>query len=70
MLGSCGGASSRDTGAIVRNVVIFTVDTLRADFLSPYSDEVSNTPNYDRLAADSVLFERCLLYTSPSPRDS
>lgn len=58
MLGSCGGASSRDTGAIVRNVVIFTVDTLRADFLSPYSDEVSNTPNYDRLAADSVLFER------------
>lgn len=39
------------------NVVFVTVDTLRADHLGAYGFERNTTPNLDRLAADSLLFE-------------
>lgn len=41
-----------------KSVVLFTVDTLRADRLSPYGDKGPATPNAARLAAESMLFER------------
>jgi arylsulfatase A-like enzyme/Tfp pilus assembly protein PilF len=37
------------------NVVLITIDTLRADRLSSYGSQVE-TPNLDRLAAEGVLF--------------
>src|SRR5258708_19683829 len=40
------------------NVVIITVDTLRADHLGCYGYKQIRTPNIDALAADSVRFER------------
>ncbi len=40
------------------NVVIITVDTLRADHLGCYGYKQIRTPNIDTLAADSVRFER------------
>ena len=39
------------------NVLLITVDTLRADHLGCYGDARAFTPHMDRLAADGVLFE-------------
>ena len=63
-------------------VVIYLVDTLRADHTTPYGYARNTTPELAKFAKDAVLFEAavaqaswtkpsvCLLYTSPSPRDS
>ena len=40
------------------NVVVITIDTLRADHLGCYGDKQIRTPNIDALAGDSVRFER------------
>lgn len=40
------------------NVVVFTIDTLRADHLGCYGYKGIRTPNIDRLAGESVFFER------------
>lgn len=40
------------------NVILITTDTLRADYLSCYDDRAEKTPNFDRLARESVLFEQ------------
>ena len=39
------------------NVILITVDTLRADRLQAYGYEQGRTPATSRLAGDSVLFE-------------
>ncbi|HET8933293.1 MAG TPA: sulfatase [Polyangiales bacterium] len=46
-------------------IVFVDIDTLRADHLGCYGYGRSTTPNLDRLAQDSVLFERC--YASDVP---
>lgn len=38
------------------NIVLITIDTLRADRLGAYGDPLANTPNIDALAAEGVLF--------------
>ena len=48
--------------AAAPDVVIITIDTLRADHLGCYGYKQIRTPNIDALAADSVRFERA--YTS------
>ena len=40
------------------NVVIITIDTLRADHLGCYGDKQIRTPNIDALASESARFER------------
>jgi arylsulfatase A-like enzyme/Flp pilus assembly protein TadD len=40
------------------NVLLFTLDTLRADALGAYDPELRTSPNIDRLAAEGVLFEQ------------
>lgn len=40
------------------NVVVITIDTLRADHLGCYGDKQIRTPNIDALASDGVRFER------------
>ncbi len=39
------------------NVLLFTFDTTRADFLGCYGKETARTPHLDRLAAEGFLFE-------------
>jgi arylsulfatase A-like enzyme len=49
--------------------VILLVDTLRADYLGAYGFEGVISPNLDRLAAESLLFENCFAnapWTKPS----
>jgi choline-sulfatase len=40
------------------NVVVITIDTLRADHLGCYGDKQIRTPNIDALAAEGTRFER------------
>lgn len=40
------------------SVLLITLDTTRADHLSPYGYGLVDTPVYDRLAAEGVVFER------------
>ena len=40
------------------SVLLITLDTTRADHLSPYGYGLVNTPIYDRLAVEGVVFER------------
>ena len=42
----------------MRNVVLFTIDTLRRDALGLYGGAGGHTPFLDSLAADSVVFTR------------
>ena len=46
------------------NVLLITIDTLRADRLSCYGSQRPKTPNIDRLAERGVLFERAFANTS------
>ena len=51
------------------NVLLITIDTLRADHLSAYGYSRQTTPNIDRLAREGVLFQRAISQwpkTSPS----
>src|SRR4029077_8960094 len=43
--------------AATRNVVLVTIDTLRADRVGAYGSTAGATPNLDRLAARGVVFE-------------
>ena len=45
------------------NVILFTLDTLRADFVSAYEKGKADTPNIDRIADEGVLFENCISQT-------
>jgi len=40
------------------NILIITVDTLRADYLGTYGDSTAITPNIDALARSATVFER------------
>src|SRR5689334_24720350 len=53
----------------VKHVIVLSIDTQRVDRLSCYGYKHSLTPKIDSLAAESVLFERCVSqasWTSPS----
>jgi arylsulfatase A-like enzyme len=47
-------------GLPVRHVILITIDTLRADFLSCLNPGAPTTPNIDTLARDGVLFKRAV----------
>ena len=51
-------------------VIIFVIDTLRADRLGAYGDSTARTPHIDALAAESALFEsaHAAAETSGGPR--
>ncbi len=45
------------------NLVLISIDTLRADHLSTYGHDRPTSPNIDRLAAESVLFEHAFSHS-------
>ncbi|BBM88259.1 sulfatase-like hydrolase/transferase [Candidatus Uabimicrobium amorphum] len=47
------------TQATSYNLLLISVDTLRADRLGCYGYETAQTENIDRLASESVVFEKC-----------
>ena len=42
------------------NIVLITIDTLRADHLGCYGYFRNTSPKMDELAGESILFERCI----------
>lgn len=56
--------SNMMNGARIDNVIVITIDTLRADYLSCYKKGTAATPHIDQLAAEGVIFDRCI---SPYP---
>lgn len=44
-------------GHIIRNVVLISIDTCRADYLSCYGFNRRTTPNIDAVAAEGIVFE-------------
>jgi arylsulfatase A-like enzyme/Flp pilus assembly protein TadD len=56
--GSSAGALSGDAPLAGYNLLLITLDTLRADHLGAYGYEGVETPNIDRLGAEGVRFER------------
>jgi len=59
----------RSGGGQPPNVLLITVDTLRADHLHCYGQSMPTSPNIDALAARGVLFERAIAasgYTGPA----
>ena len=44
----------------VKRVILISIDTCRADHLSCYGFKKNTTPNIDKFAKDSVLFENCI----------
>jgi arylsulfatase A-like enzyme len=51
------------------NVIVFLVDTLRADHLGAYGYERATSPNLDSIAEESVVFDACRVastWTKPS----
>lgn len=60
-LAACGGS---DPAPGPPNLVLVSVDCLRADHVHAYGYERETTPVLDALAAEGVRFERCLSTTS------
>lgn len=57
----CGGGGAQERAP---NVLLVSIDTLRADHLSCYGYERATTPCLDQLAAEGALFERTFATTS------
>jgi arylsulfatase A-like enzyme len=57
-------ATGCERGGPPRNVLLISVDSLRADRLSAYGNERRTSPTLDRLAQEGVLFERAISPTS------
>ncbi len=55
-----GGYQSRSDGL---NVLLITLDTLRADHVSTYGKARAQTPTLDRLASEGVRFDHCVAQT-------
>jgi arylsulfatase A-like enzyme len=54
-------------GAPPPNVIVITLDTVRADRLSSYGYSLPTTPSLDRLAAEGVRFENCAATAALTP---
>lgn len=64
--GGAGGTSGTPdpSGAHLPHILIFLVDTLRADHLGCYGYERPTSPNIDRFADDAILFEHAVAQSS------
>ncbi|HUX10003.1 MAG TPA: sulfatase [Terriglobia bacterium] len=63
-LGGAGVSGSEDQSQQRPNIVLITMDTVRADHLSAYGYSRDTSPNLARLAAKGVLFENAVSASS------
>jgi arylsulfatase A-like enzyme len=50
----------------IKNVIVVMADTLQYDYLGCYGNDWIRTPNYDRFALQSTLFENCYADALPT----
>ncbi len=48
------------------NIVVLVIDTLRYDYISAHGNDWIRTPNFDRLAARSMVFDRAFSASFPT----
>jgi arylsulfatase A-like enzyme len=63
------GCSTQNTSKDNFNIVLITIDTLRADHLSCYGYERETSPNIDKIAKKGILFKNVIApssWTAPS----
>lgn len=60
ILGSAAGMPTEATSCNGCNVILVSIDTLRADRLGTYGSPRPTSPNLDRFAAHSVVFENAI----------
>ena len=60
LTGCACGCEKTDTLADRPNVLLITVDTLRADHLGTYGYAIDTSPNINELAAGGAVVERCI----------
>ncbi|MGD8450517.1 MAG: sulfatase [Phycisphaerae bacterium] len=64
----CGGSGNDKTAAPPKyNVLVVTLDTTRADYLSCYGFPQKTTPNLDALAADGTRFDMGIVQAALTP---
>ena len=51
----------------IKNIVLITVDCLRADHLGCMGYKKETTPNIDRLAGEGILFTECIANGTGTP---
>ena len=61
---NCGGTAAVQVDREPTPVILFLVDTLRADHLGCYGYDENTSPALDALAADGVLFKKCQAQSS------
>ena len=61
---ACSGEDRDGPQANRTSILLYVVDTLRPDSLGVYGNDAVNTPHFDRLAAEGVLFEEATANTS------
>jgi arylsulfatase A-like enzyme len=62
--GEPGAAAAARSRGRARNVILISLDTLRADHLGAYGYSLPTSPNFDAFAARSVLFRDCMSASS------
>ncbi len=48
------------------NIIVLVIDTLRYDYIGAHGNDFIQTPNLDRLAAESRVFDRCFCGSFPT----
>lgn len=69
LLFSVATVSAEAPAPVPPNIIILLTDTLRADYLGCYGFDGDVSPNIDRLARESIRFDRCIApapWTKPS----
>lgn len=66
-LSTCLGGCSGDAPPPRPNVILFTLDTTRADYIGAYGLRSIQTPNFDALARDGVRFDLALSSSAVTP---
>lgn len=64
LAGAAGAVASEAAGPARLNVLLVTIDTLRADRLGAYGSKRGLTPNLDAFAARSAVFTRAFAHTT------
>ncbi len=67
LIASACGDSNDEVSASRANILLVTLDTVRADYLGSYGYEHDISPNFDALAADGTQFENAISSASVTP---